>query len=53
MTERPTPQQIRDTMPFARLIGVELLEADKERVRGRLQWTPELAQPAAWCTAGR
>lgn len=46
MSEHPTPQQIRDTMPFARLIGVELLEADKERVRGRLQWTPEL------CTAG-
>jgi 1,4-dihydroxy-2-naphthoyl-CoA hydrolase len=46
MSEPPTPQQIRDTMPFARLIGVELLEADKDLVRGRLQWTPEL------CTAG-
>ena len=46
MSEHPTPQQIRDTMPFARLIGVELLEAGRDLVRGRLQWTPEL------CTAG-
>jgi 1,4-dihydroxy-2-naphthoyl-CoA hydrolase len=46
MSELPTPAQIRDTMPFAALIGVELLEATPELVRGRMQWAPER------CTAG-
>ncbi len=46
MSELPTPQQIRDTMPFAVLFGVELLEAGPELVRGRLEWAPER------CTAG-
>ncbi len=46
MSELPTPQQIRDTMPFAVLSGVELLEAGPELVRGRLEWAPER------CTAG-
>ncbi len=46
MSELPTPRQIRDTMPFAVLFGVELLEAGPELVRGRLQWAPER------CTAG-
>jgi 1,4-dihydroxy-2-naphthoyl-CoA hydrolase len=41
-----TPEQIRDTMPFAALIGIELLETSAELVRGRLAWTPER------CTAG-
>ncbi len=42
----PTPAQIRDTMPFAVLIGVELLEATPQLVRGRMEFTPER------CTAG-
>ncbi len=42
----PTPEQVRDTMPFARLIGVELLEATPELVRGRMEFAPER------CTAG-
>jgi uncharacterized protein (TIGR00369 family) len=42
----PTPQQIRDLMPFAALIGVELLETRPEMVRGRLEWAPER------CTSG-
>lgn len=46
MTEMPTPQQIRDTMPFAALIGVELLETSAELVRARLEFAPER------CTAG-
>ncbi|MEA2226362.1 MAG: 1,4-dihydroxy-2-naphthoyl-CoA hydrolase [Solirubrobacteraceae bacterium] len=46
MTDMPTPQQIRDTMPFAALIGVELLETTPELVRGRLEFSPER------CTAG-
>jgi 1,4-dihydroxy-2-naphthoyl-CoA hydrolase len=43
----PTPaQQVRDTMPFAALIGIELLELTPELVRGRVDWAPER------CTAG-
>ncbi|HEX9480998.1 MAG TPA: PaaI family thioesterase [Solirubrobacteraceae bacterium] len=42
----PTPEQIRDTMPFAVLIGAELTEATPELVRGRMGWAPER------CTAG-
>ncbi len=41
-----TPEQIRDMMPFAALIGAELLEATPEVVRGRMEWAPER------CTAG-
>lgn len=33
-------------MPFAVMLGVELLDARPELVRGRLEWTPEL------CTSG-
>ena len=29
------------TMPFAGLVGLELVEATPERVVGRLEWTPE------------
>lgn len=46
MTDAATPTQIRDMMPFATLIGIELLEARPELVRGRLQWSTER------CTAG-
>ena len=46
MSELPTPEQIRDTMPFAVLIGAELLEVTPELVRGRMVWSPER------CTAG-
>jgi 1,4-dihydroxy-2-naphthoyl-CoA hydrolase len=42
----PTPSQIRDLIPFAALIGVELLEATPELVLGRLRWSAER------CTAG-
>jgi uncharacterized protein (TIGR00369 family) len=42
----PSPTQLRDLMPFATLIGIELLEAGPELVRGRMQWSPER------CTAG-
>jgi len=41
-----TPGQIRDVMPFAVLIGAELLDAGPELVRGRLAFSPER------CTAG-
>src|SRR5437879_10197360 len=40
------PGQIRDVMPFAVLIGAELLDARPELVRGRLAFSPER------CTAG-
>lgn len=46
MSEAPTPQEIRDAMPLALLLGVELLEARPELVRGRLEWARER------CTAG-
>jgi 1,4-dihydroxy-2-naphthoyl-CoA hydrolase len=46
MTDAVTPIQIGDMMPFAGLIGIELLEARPELVRGRLEWAPER------CTAG-
>ncbi len=46
MSGTATPAQIRDSMAFAVLIGVELLEARPELVRGALAWAPER------CTAG-
>jgi 1,4-dihydroxy-2-naphthoyl-CoA hydrolase len=46
MSQMPTPEQIRDTMPFAVLIGAEMLEVTAECVRGRMEWAPER------CTAG-
>jgi uncharacterized protein (TIGR00369 family) len=38
--------QLRDAIPFASELGIELLEATPDLVRGRLDWTPEL------CTVG-
>jgi uncharacterized protein (TIGR00369 family) len=32
---------VRESMPFARLIGVQLVSAAPEEVRGRLEWAPE------------
>lgn len=46
MSEMPSPAQIRDTMPFAALIGAELLEVAPELVVGRMEFSPER------CTAG-
>jgi uncharacterized protein (TIGR00369 family) len=46
MSNSATPAQIRDVMPFAVLIGIELIEARPELVRGRLEWSAER------CTAG-
>ena len=43
MSTMPTPEQIRDTMPFAILIGIELLETTAELVRGRLEFSPSAA----------
>jgi 1,4-dihydroxy-2-naphthoyl-CoA hydrolase len=42
----PDLAALRDSMPFATLVGIELLEAGPELVRGRLDWSPER------CTAG-
>jgi 1,4-dihydroxy-2-naphthoyl-CoA hydrolase len=46
MNEMPTPERIRDTMPFAKLIGAELTEVTPEVVRGRMEFSAER------CTAG-
>lgn len=35
-----------DLMPFAKVLGVEVLASDKDEVRARLAWAPE------HCTAG-
>jgi uncharacterized protein (TIGR00369 family) len=40
------PVDLRDLMPLAVLLGIELLDAEPDLVRGRLPWTPET------CTAG-
>ena len=37
----PDPATIRDMIPFAVALGIELLEADPEQVLGRLEWTRE------------
>jgi uncharacterized protein (TIGR00369 family) len=37
----PDPNAIRDLMPFAVALGIDLVEVDPDRVRGRLEWTPE------------
>jgi uncharacterized protein (TIGR00369 family) len=36
-----TPEQLRDLMPFAALVGLELLQAESALVRGQLAWSPE------------
>lgn len=39
-------QSLGDLIPFASVLGIELLEARPEIVRARVEWTPER------CTAG-
>jgi uncharacterized protein (TIGR00369 family) len=46
MSDLPTLEQFRDSMPFFALLGVELIEASPEFVVGHLDYAPEL------CTAG-
>jgi 1,4-dihydroxy-2-naphthoyl-CoA hydrolase len=46
VSDQAALQGLLDAMPFASLLGVELLEAGPELVRGRLAWAPER------CTAG-
>jgi 1,4-dihydroxy-2-naphthoyl-CoA hydrolase len=43
MSTRPlsSASALLDSMPFARLCGIELVEADPTRVTGRLAWAPE------------
>jgi 1,4-dihydroxy-2-naphthoyl-CoA hydrolase len=47
----PTPQldptAIRDLVPYAVELGIELLEASAERVRGRLEWAAHLTTTAS------
>jgi hypothetical protein len=35
------PVDLRDLMPLAVLLGIELLDAEPDLLRGRLSWTPE------------
>jgi uncharacterized protein (TIGR00369 family) len=46
MTDAAGLAALRDAMPYAALVGIELLEATPELVRGRLDWSAER------CTAG-
>jgi uncharacterized protein (TIGR00369 family) len=46
VSDLPTPSEIRDLIPFAALVGLELLELGPQLVRGRLPWSAEL------CTTG-
>jgi uncharacterized protein (TIGR00369 family) len=47
MSSTPIPaQQLVELMPFSALVGVELLDAGPDLVRGRVAWAPER------CTAG-
>ena len=46
MNQLPELERVRDAMPFAALVGVELTEVGRELVTGRLEWAPER------CTAG-
>jgi 1,4-dihydroxy-2-naphthoyl-CoA hydrolase len=40
------PSALNDLLPFAAVVGIELLDAGPELVRGRMRWRPER------CTAG-
>lgn len=42
----PTPDELRDLMPFAAKLGIEIEEASAERVVGLLPWSADL------CTTG-
>ena len=38
---KPDPATVRDLMPFAVALGIELFEVDPQCVRGRLEWAPD------------
>ncbi len=46
MAEPPSSAQLREMMPFAALIGLEIEQATPQLVRGLVRWAPER------CTAG-
>jgi 1,4-dihydroxy-2-naphthoyl-CoA hydrolase len=46
------PEQIRDLMPFAKLVGIELLQTRPDLVEGRLEWTAERCTTAGLMHGG-
>jgi uncharacterized protein (TIGR00369 family) len=46
MSQAASSEQFRELIPLAGLLGMEILEADPQLVRGRLEWAP------ARCTSG-
>jgi uncharacterized protein (TIGR00369 family) len=36
------PQQLLESMPLARLLGLELVTAGKDEIRGAFDWAPQL-----------
>jgi uncharacterized protein (TIGR00369 family) len=45
-------EQVRSAMPFAETLGIELLEASPEEVRGRLAWEERLTTAAGLLHGG-
>jgi uncharacterized protein (TIGR00369 family) len=41
-TRKPAPSAIRDLVPYAVELGIELLETGADCVRGRLEWAAQL-----------
>lgn len=52
MTDAAGLGALRDAMPYAALIGIELLEATPELVRGKLDWSAELCTAAGLMHGG-
>jgi uncharacterized protein (TIGR00369 family) len=42
MAEAPSAEQLLKSMPLAQLLGIQVLGAAKEEVRGAIEWKPEL-----------
>jgi uncharacterized protein (TIGR00369 family) len=41
LTEPSPAAALGDAMPFVAFLGIELIHADRDEVRGRLEWAPE------------
>lgn len=48
----PDPRQLRDTMPFAAKLGIEIDTATPELVSGRLAWAADLCTTAGLLHGG-
>jgi hypothetical protein len=46
-----TLEELHESIPFASVLGIALVEASPELVRARLDWTLSALPPAGSCTA--